>query len=693
MEIQVRTMTGLEGVLAAELRALGLSKFHQASRVILCEGDLSLLYRINFECRTAIRALRLLLKFDAAGEKPFYDGIQSIDWSLWLKAGGTLAVSATVHSSFTTHTLFVAQLTKDAIVDQFRTRGLDRPSVDLKAPDLRISITLFKNQVQVCLDSSGESLHRRGYRLEAGEAPLNETLASGILALSGWDSSLPFLDPFCGSGTFPIEAALRATRTAPGLVRKKFAFQNWPDFDSSLYRSIVDEAQSRVISEGIPPIQGVEIDPAVTSVARENVKRAGMEGIVHIEQADFFSWTPGPKGVAILNPPYDERLKVEHVGEFWERLGMRLKQSYPGWKASILCGNPVAGKALGLSPDSEHTLFNGSIECRLFHFRLGSSPALARPVVEAPTETFGNRLRKSVKHLSKWAKREGLACLRVYDRDIPELPFILDLYQDRLVFSEIQRNHDRTPLEHKEYLRQLVQTACEVLKIPADQAILKTRKAPKTGGPSESSVQGDWVEVGEHESRFLLNFNAKSDPGLSLDQRALRGILQKTAKGKDFLSLYSSTGTLSVAAARGGAASTTSVDSSGTFLEWARKNLELNGQSHRTNHLVRADVVGFLANDVKTYDLIVLDPPARSINRATLEAFDLQQDHGLLLKSALERLRENGQLYFVVGSHHFELEPSFLSATTGFKAQEITRKTTPLDFERRPGFRCWLFTA
>lgn len=488
--LHVRTTTGLEELLAEELHALGATEIFERRRLVTCEGDLKLLYRANLWLRTAIRVLRPLSNFAAPDEKTFYDGVRQIDWSRWLRAGGTLAVDAHVYSSFTTHSLYLSQLTKDAIVDQIREKTGQRPSVDLNNPDLRIAVSLYRNTAEIHLDSSGESLHKRGYRRRAGAAPLNEALAAGILKVSGWDGTTPLIDPMTGSGTFAIEAAMIQRNIAPGLLRPVHGFQRWPDFDRELFRSVVEEAKAGAKAAPTDaPLIAFDIDPTAIVTAKESASEAGLSDIIRFEVADFFSWKdlPEGKGLVVMNPPYDERLKLDDVEAYWSNIGKRLKEGYSGWTASVLCGNIDAMNAIGLRTKRKTPLYNGAIECRLLQYELleGSlfRERLERPLDPASlsrVEIFTNRLKKSMRHLSKQAKRQGLAGFRLYDWDIPELPFIVEKKEDVLEFVEIPRNRTLPARDHERYVNLLIKGAAEVAGVAAEKVIYSKRgEAPR----------------------------------------------------------------------------------------------------------------------------------------------------------------------------------------------------------------------
>jgi 23S rRNA (guanine2445-N2)-methyltransferase / 23S rRNA (guanine2069-N7)-methyltransferase len=700
-EIHVRTITGLEDVLAKELAALGAKDITIQNRVVICRGDLSILYKANIYCRTAIRVLRPISTFAAKDEKAFYEGIRAINWWDWVTPTGSIAIDANVSSSFSTHSLFIAQLTKDAIVDQFREKTADRPSVDLENPELRIAISLFQDRVQVYVDSSGESLHKRGYRRKAGEAPLSETLAAGIIQLSEWDGTVPLLDPMCGSGTLLIEAGLLLKNIAPGLLGRRYGFQQWKDYDSSLYKNIIEEAKKSVKNEATQKIIGLEINPEVAAIARENIERAGLFDLIEIKEGDFFETKniSDVPGILVMNPPYDERLPVDNVAKLYQKIGDQFKQTYGGWKAYVLAGNLEAMKYVGLRSSKRLVLFNGPIECRLLEYELraGSGKKVVREIFIQPkwkekAEVLANRLRKNLKHFSKWAKREGISCYRLYDWDIPELAFLIDIYGDRLHFAEIERNHDRSPIEHEHYMQHILQSAADAVGIPIEKVYYKKRKPQKEGKQYLTHADtNDFFEVSEGGHKFLVNLADYIDVGLFLDHRKTRARVQKEVAGKDFLNLFAYTGSFTIYAAAGGAKSTTTVDTSNTYLDWAERNLLLNGFSGKEHRLERSDSFEFLEYTQQSFDVCVVDPPTRSVNKSSGRFFDVQSGHVALLRRVLKRMRKGGIIYFSTNFRNFEFDEEELkSSYKNLSIKEITAQTIPLDFERKPSHRCWL---
>ena len=366
-----KTLFGLEQALAAELRALQAKDVKVFNRLVTFKGDMRLLYKANLCCRTAIRILKRIRKFNVADEQHLYDEIQKIDWSRYLDKSGALAIDPVVTNSTFTHSLYVAQKAKDAIVDQFRDKTGVRPSVDLDDPDLRLNLHMNQNIVSLYLDSSGDSLHKRGYRTKTNIAPINEVLAAGIIQLTGWDRKSPFADGMCGSGTFVIEAALMARNIAPGVFRKQFGFERWKDYAPDLYRDVFQEVEAQEIARAPCEIVGSDIVPQTVQVALQNVRNAGLEKDVRIECKSFEEQTP-PRGggVLVINPPYGERLEVERIYSLYRMIGETLKEKYAGYEGWIFSGNLDALGAIGLKPFKQIPLFNGPIESRLAGYQL-----------------------------------------------------------------------------------------------------------------------------------------------------------------------------------------------------------------------------------------------------------------------------------------------------------------------------------
>jgi putative N6-adenine-specific DNA methylase len=365
-----KTFEGFEEVLAKELRDLGAEDIDLLKRAISFTGDKRLLYLANYNCRTALRILMPVSSFKASTESMLYDGVRAIPWEKWLDFRGKFAVDSVISFSEFTHSGFVSLKTKDAIVDRFRDKFGKRPDVSTNDPDIRVNVHLFKDDCTVSIDSSGASLHLRGYRKVQTEAPMNEVLAAGLLLLSEWDCKTPFVDPMCGSGTLLIEAALLAGKVPSGYYRPLFGFERWKDFDRKLWEQVKRECEEEIIEPGVP-IRGYDRDDKAIQASLSNMEEAGVEDFVKVEQADFNSSPPPyPRGFMLTNPPYGERIKVEDLKAFYKELGDVLKQKYSGYTAWLLGSDQESLKFIGLRPSRRIKVMNGPLECRLVKFDL-----------------------------------------------------------------------------------------------------------------------------------------------------------------------------------------------------------------------------------------------------------------------------------------------------------------------------------
>ncbi len=368
-EIIAKTFMGLEPVLAKELAQLGANDVQIGRRMVSFKGDKELLYRANFQLHTAIRILKPIKHFKALSADDVYEGVKDIDWSKYIGTDKTFAVDSVVFSEEFRHSKFVAYKVKDAIVDQFREKSGQRPNISISNPDIRLHIHIAEDHCTLCLDSSGDSLHRRGYRQESVEAPLNEVLAAGMILMTGWHGETDFIDPMCGSGTLLIEAALIARNMAPGLFRKEFAFEKWPDFDRELFDEIYnDDSQERKFNHHI---YGYDVDIKAVNTARLNAKAAGLSSDITIEEQDFKDFTqPKHKSLIVTNPPYGERISTNDLLGTYKMIGERLKHQFTGNEAWILSYREECFAQIGLKPSIKIPLFNGSLECEFRKYQL-----------------------------------------------------------------------------------------------------------------------------------------------------------------------------------------------------------------------------------------------------------------------------------------------------------------------------------
>ncbi len=380
-EMKVTTFFGLEDILAQELRQLGGREIVPFKRGVSVVGDIGFLYKANLCLHTALKVIIPITKFVANNEQELYDNIKLIEWEKFISNSDTIMVEGVTNSEIFTHSLFVSQKVKDGIVDRFRDKTGKRPDVDLLRPTFKLYVHIFKNEVSLHLDSSGDPLYKRGYRSDINEAPMKEVLAAGLVKLSGWEKHLLLLDGMCGAGTIGIEAALWANNIPPGYYRNEFCFMRWRNFDEAVYDTIFDSAISKIKEDKVEIIAN-DIDLPTLKKAIVNTKNAKVEDVVKCTNESFFDMTPSRTGgVVILNPPYGERLPVEEIEKLYKEIGNKLKKDFQNFNAWIITSSPEAIKSIGLRPSRRIQIYNGSLECRYLKFELygGSKKAVKNP--------------------------------------------------------------------------------------------------------------------------------------------------------------------------------------------------------------------------------------------------------------------------------------------------------------------------
>ncbi|MFO7978411.1 MAG: THUMP domain-containing protein [Bacteroidales bacterium] len=367
-----KTITGLEELLADELKALGAQEVQPLKRAVSFQGDTRLMYAANLHCRTAISILKEVARFTFNSREEYYDNLRAVLWDELFTVDKSISINAIAHrSEIFNNTLFLAQHSKDAIVDYFRDKYQERPSVDIGNAHIRISIYVNADECIVSLDSSGDPLFKRGYRKATGAAPINEVLAAGLIMLSGWDKQSTLVDPMCGSGTFSIEAAMMALDIAPSLNRKSFSFLFWNDFQPELWKTLVDEARTKVRNRMNTTIIASDLNGQTLDIARQNIMEAGLMGQIRVQRNDFFTFQPPAQtGWALFNPPYGERMKRNNLSEFYRDMGNVLKKNYAGYRAGFITSDLDAMKYIGLKPSSKTQVFNGPLDCRFLVFDL-----------------------------------------------------------------------------------------------------------------------------------------------------------------------------------------------------------------------------------------------------------------------------------------------------------------------------------
>ena len=717
---------GTESLVAEELRALKCQRVRPLSGGVSFGGPLWSAYRALLWSRVASRVLLTLERIPAADADELYDAVAEIPWEDHLTADGTLAIDANGVNAGLRNTQFTAVRVKDAIADRFTQKFGRRPSVNTSDPDVRVNVVVRNDRATISIDLSGTPLHRRGYREQGTqvEAPMKETLAAAMLVVAGWPAIAAaggdFVDPMCGSGTLPIEAAMIARDIAPGLLRTSWGFSRWLGHDAEAWEALVAEATTRR-EAGLTrtgAIAGFDSDPRAVEIARACVQRAGLDSVVEIGQraleelvADERDGEPAP-GLVAANPPYGERIEAQGgLGVLYRELSARLRAGFAGWTLAVITPDAALEAGLGLPAEKTVPLYNGRILTQVRVFRVpGEGEALPeapdaeqpRPLSDAAL-AFANRLRKNYRHLEKWARRSGVTCFRVYDADLPDYAVAVDIYAGEgpdagsrwAHIAEYAPPPGIDPARAQQRLDDVLAVVPEVLGIEPADVFLKVRQRQR--GDSQYgrvSRSGVVAIVGEGGLLFEVNLTDYLDTGLFLDHRLTRAWIRDLAADKRFLNLFAYTGTVSAYAADGGARETTTVDLSATYVGWSERNMARNGFGGAQHRRVQADVLQWIDAAAATpdarFDLVFCDPPTFSNSKRMRDTWDVQRDHVALITRIGEVLAPGGLLVFSCNRRKFALDTDAL-ALAGLVCEDVTARTIPQDFERRPGVHsCWM---
>lgn len=712
------TARGLEELLKTELEQLGATECKVVQGGVHFQADSQQLYRSLLWSRLASRILLPLNSFRVYSDMDLYLGVNAINWPDIFPVDATFAVHFNGTNDEIRNSQYGALKVKDAIVDSFLRRVKQRPDVAKTHPNIRINVFLQKEIATLSLDLSGESLHQRGYRDETGAAPLKENLAAAIVQRSGWETGTPMVDPMCGSGTLLIEAALMSADVAPRLYRRQWGFLSWLGHQSDVWQEVILEAQVRAkrgLSNTTSRFVGYDHDRRVIEIARCNAKRAGVSALITFESQELTQLTnpfPAEKGTVLSNPPYGERLESEPaLIALHSALGRIMKQHFGGWNLSLFSASPELLSCLQLRAGRQFKAKNGPLECVQKNYHLaekshgvdGSSEQSEQAVSQTSQQSsyqqqsteiasdFANRLRKNIRKFDKWAKKEGVECYRIYDADLPEYNVAIDRYAEKVVIQEYAPPKTVDPQKARERLFDIINATLAVLELPSSKLVLKTRERQKGKSQYEKLAQkNESFLVHEYNAEFWVNLTDYLDTGLFLDHRLARRMLGQMSRGKDFLNLFCYTGSASVHAGLGGAKTTTSVDMSRTYLEWAERNLRVNKLTGRNHRLIQADCLNWLAHSDEQFDLIFIDPPTFSNSKRMDATFDVQRDHLELMKHLKRLLRPQGTIMFSNNKRGFKMDIEGLTEL-GLKAQDITDKTLSPDFARnRQIHNCWL---
>lgn len=711
---------GFADLLRDELAGFGALDLRERGNAVAFTGTLETAYRACLESRVASRVFLELARFEADSDAAIYAGLRAIDWTAHVDPRGTLACEWSGRHPAVSNTHFGTLRLKDAICDTLRDASGLRPDIATTEPGVRVHAHAVGTRVTVSLDLAGEGLHRRGWRLDAGEAPLRENVAAGLLLRAGWPAlarrGAAFVDPLCGSGTLVIEAARIAADVAANLGRHYFGFQRWLGHDAAAWAQVLDMARQRAsaglaAAAGRIALLGCDRDARVLRVARDNAARADVEALCRFEQGELADAAPPdtaaalevPRGLVCCNPPYGVRLgDTAEARAAHALLGKVLRERFQGWQAAILTGAPQLGLELGLRASRVHTVWNGALEGRLLRIEVGTEAerdlrprresAIDPGLAATPgAQMFGNRLAKNQRALDSWIRRESPGCYRLYDADMPEYAFAIDVYageapEARWLYVQEYQAPREIPEEAVRRRRSEALAALTVATgVPVERIHLRTRKRNLRGEQYAKVGEERRFEVVQEQGlKFLVNFTDYLDTGLFLDHRITRRRLRDAARGQRFLNLFAYTGTATVYAVAGGARASTTVDLSRTYLDWAQRNLALNGLDGPAHRCMQADVRDWLREaraHGERFDLVFCDPPTFSNSKRMEGVFDVQRDHAALIADALALLAPGGLLVFSTNAQRFKLDPEVGAHAA---VRDVSRATLPPDFARNP---------
>ena len=706
------TARGFEELLKSELTELGAQDAKVAQGGVHYWADDETLYRTLLWSRLSSRILLPIVQAKVFSDLDLYSAVVGVNWLDYFDEKVHFFVDFNGTNQEIRHTQFGAMRVKDGIVDYFERHGRARPNVDKEQPDIRIHAYLNRDDVVLSLDLSGDALHMRGYREDTGKAPLRETLAAAIVLRSGWQRGTPLVDPMCGSGTLLIEAAQMEAQIAPQLYRLHWGFDFWQGHNQAAWEKVKEEAlalaEDEKQRENSPHFYGFDLDHRVLQKAKQNAKNAGVAHLMQWQQGDVAAIknpSPNVAGTVICNPPYGERLgTTPALIALYSVFGQRLKQQFAGWNASIFSGEPSLLDCLRLRSHRQFKAKNGPLDCVQKNYQIAERTE--QSAVENALEfdrtssvtpevavDFANRLQKNIKKIEKWAKQQGLDAYRLYDADLPEYNLAVDRYAEHIVVQEYAAPKNIDENKARQRLLDAVNATLNVTGIETNKLILKVRQKQKgTNQYEKLANKGEYFYVNEYGAKLWVNLTDYLDTGLFLDHRLTRKMLGEMAQGKDFLNLFAYTGSATVHAALGKAKSTTTVDMSNTYLNWAEQNLLLNDIEGKQHKLIQADCLQWLEKCDRQFDLIFVDPPTFSNSKRMEDSWDVQRNHIKLMKNLKRILRPNGTIVFSNNKRGFKMDFAKLEEL-GLSAVEISHKTLPLDFERNKQIHnCWLVT-
>lgn len=675
----------LEYLLEKELLDLGFSIVKRSPMGVSLTLSLAEVYRLCLWTRVASRVRLMLVQSTIKQSSDLYRLCKDFDWRKVFSPNSTFAISFHGRSASIRNSMYGAQCIKDAIVDYFKEHG-PRPNVHRDNPNISLHAHLKKDVFSLSLDLPGYALHQRGYRIAQGSAPIKENLAAAILMRSQWPNEKAniFLDPFCGSGTFLIEAYMMATNYAPGLIRNDQKFCYWLAHDESLWQK--ERAKALHLKRDFSGrFMGWDIDPRMIEIAKENIAHMGLKDVIEIKQQAIKDFSANSsQGWLVTNPPYGERLdEIASLKSVYADLGQGVHKYCRQWNIAILSQEKELIQSVGLRIDKRYQFFNGALPVTLCCFNMDESNALKVDQEDgqiSPELTpIYNRLMKNKKRLSKWLTRHGYTCYRLYQADLPDYAFAIDIYNNWAHVQEFAPPKDIPLQKSKRRVKNILKILPKVLNIKDEHIVLKQRDRQR--GASQYGVvarKRQFLVVNEGQAKLKVNLHDYLDTGLFLDHRPLRFHIGQTNRNKKFLNLFCYTASFSVHAALGGA-KTFNVDLSNTYLNWAKDNFLCNKITLNNHEFIQANCVEWLKSCCLKFDTILLDPPSFSNSKKMQGTLDIERDHVDLIQLAMKCLKKNGVLYFSCNRRRFHLSDQIKSQ---YQVKEITHQTLDEDFNR-----------
>ena len=707
-----------------EVLAAGATDINTSSGGVEFSADLETAYKFAMWTRSATRLLVLVHRFDKLeSTDDLYEHSKTLPWENWISPSKTFAITETVTDCrWIRNSHFASLRLKDAIVERCReVYGGERPSVDRDNPDIVFHMHVNRNLVSWYVDFAGRSLSHRGYRTSQTEAVMSEFMAASLLYRSDWYKRLQasftdpevapptLLDPFCGSGTICIEAALMASNTAPGLLKTDtFAFLKLPIHNKEIWDSVVQQAKDAQ-RECKCTILGWDIDRRAVEISLDNSYAAGLADMVDFDVKDFTQITkedlPSELGYIVTDPPYGVRLDSGSaaIRKLYTSMGHIMNDVFSGWHITILSGNKELLGYIDLKPNRTNTFINGGIECQAAHYYVFSDEERQRMMEKAierkqqrlsqplspGAQMAANRLKKNLASIGQAMKEQGVTCYRLYDADMPEYSAAIDFYEGKWIsLQEYAAPSSINPEDAERRLEELILATERVTGIDYDDIHVKRREIQRGASQyNKKSSNSHFMIANENGHKFFVNFEDYLDTGIFLDHRPVRKMIQDMCKDKRFLNLFCYTATATVHAAAGGALSTVSVDTNANYLDWAMKNMQANGFNTMNHFFYRDDCLAFLRENRDVFDVIFCDPPTFS-NSKGRGSFDVQRDHGYLIRSCMKHLTNNGTLIFSTNYTRFKM---FGEIYEDFIVEDITESTIGDDFKRNSKIhRCYL---